>query len=149
MTTPKRLSDDDKMGIIWFVTHLTISQRETADIYGVSHTTVQRLVREYRKTPEKFPRISEWAANNIESVTLRDSPLEIVPPATLDLDVVAHTPKEVATPKSGSVRDRRMYRDVHRPLFVNERGVARWVYYTLCAATVGFVVYGFYRIFSA
>jgi hypothetical protein len=129
----KRISVDDQKGIIWFVAFLNISVRETADVYGVSPTSVQRLVRSYQKNPEKFPALLDWAHERNERVTLETVPLEIVPDTG---EVYGRDDGVPHGKRTGTV-----------PCTQN-RSVLRRLYYLLVATVLVISVVGAYKAFS-
>jgi len=93
-----KLTQDERESIIFAVTHNKISQRTIAEIYLTSHTTVQRLLKEYRDFPEKFPGVKRmqedamYEDRNVEHVVLATPPMTISEEGhVMDLSKVART----------------------------------------------------------
>ncbi len=135
----KKLSDANKQGILWCVAHLHISQRDTADMYQVGLTTVQRLASQYKNNPEKFPGVLYWASQG-ERITLETPPLEVIQDPTIDLDRVIHTPREVIHSR----------KDVYTSPCGNtytQRSVLRRLYYILAAEVLVISGLGIWLVF--
>lgn len=71
----KAIDQDTKEWIVWTCCFLNVPAREAAEMYGVSHTTVQRIKKEYRDFPEKFPKVAEWS---ILPTSLGIAPVDLV-----------------------------------------------------------------------